>query len=96
MPSARAPSRGGAARPAPAVPSLPLRRYSLSALLTTLPYLCDDVGMTFKTADEAARERVHVALHILWTTAVGTLGYVKNEWKELEAAIYSWLSRPRS
>jgi hypothetical protein len=52
--------------------------------------------MTFKTADEAARERVHLALHILWTKAVGTPGYVKNEWKELEAAIYSWMSRPRS
>lgn len=31
--------------------------------------------------------RVHLALHILWTKAVGTLGYKKAEWIELDNAI---------
>lgn len=33
-------------------------------------------------------ERVHRALHELWTKAVGQEGYDKPEWKTLEAAIY--------
>lgn len=32
--------------------------------------------------------RAHRALHVLWTRAVGELGYDKPAWKELDAAIY--------
>ena len=32
--------------------------------------------------------RAHLALHKLWTKAVGEEDYVKEEWKELEGAIY--------
>jgi hypothetical protein len=31
--------------------------------------------------------RAHRALHTLWTKAVGTEGYIKAEWNELDAAI---------
>lgn len=32
--------------------------------------------------------RVSRALHKLWTRAVGTPGYVKADWRELDNAIY--------
>ena len=32
-------------------------------------------------------ERVHTALHVLWSKSVGQPGYVKSEWAELEQAI---------
>jgi len=35
---------------------------------------------------EALRVRVHLALHRLWTQAVGTDGYEKRLWLDLEAA----------
>lgn len=33
-------------------------------------------------------QTAHLALHKLWTKAVGTDGYVKQEWKDLDLAIY--------
>lgn len=32
-------------------------------------------------------QRVHIAFHKLWSRSVGTPGYVKADWRELEAAI---------
>lgn len=34
-------------------------------------------------------------LHVLWTKAVGTEGYVKDEWKALEAAIWAMAREPQ-
>jgi hypothetical protein len=34
-----------------------------------------------------ACERVHTALHVLWSKSVGSQDYVKREWTELETAI---------
>lgn len=35
-------------------------------------------------------QRVHTALHTLWTKAVDTEGYVKSEWRELDDALQEW------
>lgn len=32
-------------------------------------------------------ERVHTALHVLWSKSVGQPDYVKSEWAELEQAV---------
>jgi len=34
-------------------------------------------------------ERVHTALHVLWSKSVGQPDYVKSEWAELEQAVQS-------
>ena len=34
-------------------------------------------------------ERVHNALHVLWSKSVGQPDYIKSEWAELEQAIQS-------
>jgi hypothetical protein len=34
-------------------------------------------------------ERVHIAMHNLWSKSVGQPGYVKSEWTELEQAVQS-------
>lgn len=39
----------------------------------------------------AAAIRAHDALHILWTKAAGTEGYVKSEWNELADAIAEFI-----
>lgn len=36
----------------------------------------------------------HLLLHVLWTKAVGTPGYDKNEWKELEQRFDSPYKEP--
>lgn len=37
-------------------------------------------------------ERLHNALHLLWTKAVGQDGYIKAEWRELDDAIFAALA----
>lgn len=37
----------------------------------------------------------HALLHRLWTKAVGTDGYIKQEWKDLEAFIAQFNRRRR-
>ena len=39
--------------------------------------------------DDPRRQRAHDALHPLWTKAVGTPGYDKAQWEELDGAIYA-------
>jgi hypothetical protein len=41
------------------------------------------------SASNPLYERIHTALHVLWSKAVGQPGYVKSEWAELEQAIQS-------
>lgn len=46
-------------------------------------------------SDEAEPfEQAHAALHLLWTKAVGTDMYAKDEWRRLEAAIYKLAGYP--
>lgn len=37
---------------------------------------------------------VHHLLHTLWTKAVGTENYNKNEWKQLAAYLYALMADP--
>jgi len=46
--------------------------------------------------NDPERKRVHYALHKLWTKAVGTKGYVKAEWNELDSAIEALAKRQQS
>lgn len=39
-------------------------------------------------AERENYRRVHLALHTLWSKAVGQPGYDKKQWKELEAAVF--------
>jgi hypothetical protein len=39
---------------------------------------------------------VHHLFHTLWTKAVGTENYNKNEWKQMGAYLYAFLADPKA
>jgi hypothetical protein len=45
---------------------------------------------------DSKQKDVHHLFHILWTKAVGTETYNKNEWKQLSAYLYSMMAAPGS
>lgn len=57
----------------------------------------DSIEYVRVSVDEAAvkagilPQRLHIALHTLWTKAVGQEGYIKAEWRELDDAIFQSL-----
>ena len=50
-----------------------------------MTYVVWQITLTYMETDQA----IHILLHTLWTKAVGTDDYDKEEWKRMSAFVYA-------
>ena len=61
-----------------------------------LAYLTTVGNGSMNTYMDIPKRDVHHLFHTLWTKAVGTDTYNKNEWKQMDAYLYSLLADPNA